>query len=94
MTFLAGFAAGVLLVSQLKGNPLMGAVQDAIDQVTSQLDKAKDEILTEIANLESQVAAGQAPDLTALKAAAQGLDDVVPDDVVPPDDTPQVNPLG
>lgn len=70
---------------------IMGAVQDAIDQIVTQLGKAKDEILGEIANLEAQVAAGEVPNLDALKAAAQGLDDVVPDPVVePPVESPVV----
>jgi len=54
----------------------MGAVQDAVDQVVAQLGKAKDEIVAEVAALEAQVAAGETPDLTALKAAAQALDDL------------------
>jgi 16S rRNA G1207 methylase RsmC len=58
---------------------LMGDVQDAVDAVVAQLDKAKGEILNEITNLEAQIAAGETPDLSALKAAAQALDDVVPD---------------
>lgn len=57
----------------------MSEAQDAVDAVATQLGKAKDEILSKIADLETQVAAGEAPDLTALKAAAQSLDDVVPD---------------
>lgn len=70
----------------------MGALQDAIDQVTAQLDKAKQEILAEIDKLETQVNAGEVPNLDALRAAAQGLDDVVPDSL-PDDGTPEVNPL-
>lgn len=57
----------------------MSDAQDAVDAVSAQLGKAKDEIVAEIAALEAQVANGEAPDLTALKAAAQALDDVVPD---------------
>jgi len=64
----------------------MGAVQDAVDAVVAQLDKAKTEVVNEIAALEAQIAAGETPDLTALKAAAQGLDDVVPD--APVDEPP------
>lgn len=59
----------------------MGAEQDAVDAVVTQLGKAKDEIISKIADLEAQVAAGETPDLSALKAAAQALDDVVPDAV-------------
>lgn len=58
---------------------LMGAVQDAVDQITAQLAKAQAEIVAKIADLEAQIAAGETPDLGPLKAAAQALDDVVPD---------------
>ena len=68
----------------------MGAVQDAVDQITGQLDKAKGEILTAITALEAQVEAGEVPNLDALKAAAQGLDDVVPD---APVEEPPVEPV-
>ena len=60
---------------------IVGIVQDAVDQITVQLGKAKDEILAKVADLEAQVAAGETPDLEPLKAAAQALDDVVPDAV-------------
>lgn len=70
----------VITRKELKGI-IVGAVQDAVDQITAQLDKAKNEILNEIAALEAQIAAGETPDLTALTAAAQALDDVVPDTV-------------
>lgn len=60
---------------------IMGAVQDAVNQITTQLGKAKNEILDKITDLETQIAAGETPDLTELKAAAQALDDVVPDSV-------------
>ena len=66
----------------------MGAVQDAVDQVAAQLAKAKAEIVAKVADLEAQVAAGEIPDLTALKEAAQALDDVVLD--VPPVGEPPV----
>lgn len=65
---------------------LMSAAQDVIDQLTAQLDKAKTEILGKIADLEAQVAAGETPDFTALRAAAQALDDVVLDE--PPAEEP------
>lgn len=63
---------------------LMGAVQDAVDAIVAKLDKAKTEIVNEIDALKAQIAAGETPDLTALTAAAQTLDDVVPDVVVEP----------
>ncbi len=60
----------------------VGAVQDAVDAIVAQLGKAKAEILSEIEVLKAAVAAGETPDLSALEAAAQALDDVVPDPVV------------
>lgn len=66
----------------------MSEVQDAVDAVVVQLDKAKGEIVAAIAELEARE---PSVDLTALKAAAQSLDDVVPDPVVePPADVPPV----
>lgn len=63
---------------------LMGAVQDVIDKVTEQLGKAQGEILAAIDDLKAQIAAGETPNLEALEAAAQALDDVVAD--TPPAD--------
>lgn len=57
----------------------VGAVQDAVDALVAQLGKAKAEVLSKIDELEAQIAAGETPDLTALKDAVQALDDVVPD---------------
>lgn len=61
---------------------VMSSVQDAVDEIVAQLAKAKAEIVSEIESLEAAVAAGESVDLTALKAAAQALDDVVVDEVV------------
>lgn len=58
---------------------IMTATQDTIDAITAQLGKAKTEILTQIANLEQQVAAGETPNLEPLKAVTQALDDITPD---------------
>lgn len=55
----------------------MSEVQDAVDAVVVQLVSAKEEILAEIAALEAQE---PSIDLSALKAAAQALDDVVVDE--------------
>lgn len=70
----------------------MGAVQDTVNQIADQLAKAKTEIVTKIADLEAQIAAGETPDLEPLKALAQSLDDVVPDAPVeePPVEEPPV----
>ena len=65
---------GVILVS----------IQDAVNTVVAQLNKAHGEIMSKIADVEAQIeaagAAGQV-DLSALVAAAQALDDIVPDPV-------------
>lgn len=60
----------------------MSAVQEAVDAITAQLAKVQGEVVGEIAKLEEAIAAGVAPDLTALKAAADALDAIVPDAVV------------
>lgn len=58
---------------------------ELISGVVEQLGKAKAEIVGRIAVLEAAVAAGEdlSGPLAELVAAAQGLDDVVPDEVVP-----------
>lgn len=60
----------------------MSAVQEAVDAIVAQLAKVQGEVVGEIAKLEEAIAAGVAPDLTALKAAADALDAIVPDAVV------------
>ena len=59
------------------------STQESIDGIVAQLGKAKDELLTEIADVKAQLQAASVPaetvDLTALTAAAQALDDIVPD---------------
>lgn len=59
--------------------------RELIDGVVEQLSKAKVEIVGRIAALEAAVAAGEdlSGPLAGLVAAAQGLDDVVPDEVAP-----------
>lgn len=52
------------------------ALQDEVNALTAQVKKGTSEILNKIAELE---AANPNVDLTDLKAAAQALDDVVPD---------------
>ena len=71
-----------LLTTQQLKEIIVGATQDAVDQIVAQLAKAQAEIVDRIADLEAQIAAGETPDLSALKAAAQSLDDVVVDVVV------------
>lgn len=60
----------------------MSDVQAAVDEITSQLGKVRDEVVSEIAKLEAAVVAGDPVDLSALKAAADALDAIVPDPVV------------
>lgn len=84
------FLTALFTIKRLEGI-IMSESQDAVDAVVAQLVKAQAEIVAEIANLEAQIGAGEAPDLTALKAAAQALDDVVPDapvEDVPVEDVP------
>ena len=59
------------------------AAQDTVDQLTAQVLKSKEEVLGKISDLEAQVAAGETLDFTELKAAVQGVDDIVADVVVP-----------
>lgn len=58
---------------------------ELIADVVAQLGKAKAEIVAKIGGLEAAVASGEdlSGPLAELVAAAQGLDDVVPDVVVP-----------
>lgn len=75
-----------LFTTSAIGRHLM-STQDTINAVVAQLGKAKDEILTQIADLNAQIeAAGvtEQVDTTALTAAAQALDDINPDAPVDP----------
>lgn len=82
---LALFLLHAITIDSIK-DAIMTATQDAVDALTAQLGKAKDEILAEVAALEAQVAAGEAPDLTALKAVVQSLDDLNADAEEPAED--------
>ena len=58
------------------------SVQKAVDAITAQIGKAQAELVNRIADVQAQLdAAGVAAeiDLSSLTAAAQALDDVVPD---------------
>lgn len=57
-------------------------LQQAVDQITEQLVRAQREVVSRIADVQAQLdAAGVAEqiDLSSLTAAAQALDDIVPD---------------
>ncbi len=63
------------------------SIQEAVNTVVAQLNKAHGEIMSKIADVEAQIeAAGVAGqvDLSALVDAAQALDDIVPDAVEDP----------
>ena len=60
------------------------STQQAVDAVVAQLSKAKEEILSKVADLNAQIEdAGVADvvDTSELTAVAQALDDIVPDEV-------------
>jgi predicted RNA polymerase sigma factor len=84
LTVAAVAVAIVLIVTHRWKEAIVSEVQDAVDAITAQISKGTGEVVAEIAALEAQVAAGVAPDFTALKAAAQALDDLNPDPVVEP----------
>jgi F0F1-type ATP synthase membrane subunit b/b' len=64
------------------------STQEAIDAIVTQLGKAKDEVVAKIADVQAQLDAANVPaevvNLSALTAAAQALDDIVPDAPVTP----------
>jgi 3'-phosphoadenosine 5'-phosphosulfate (PAPS) 3'-phosphatase len=57
------------------------STQESIDAIVAQLAKAKDEILTEVANIQAQLDDAQVEevDLSGLTAIAQALDDLNPE---------------
>jgi hypothetical protein len=77
-------------------------IQDAVNTVTARLNKVYNEVTgqadslrTVIADLQAQIeSAGvtEQVDLSALEAAAEKLDDIVPDDVPAPVDVTPVDP--
>jgi hypothetical protein len=58
---------------------IVSEAQDAVDALTAQVVKSREEVLGKIAELEAAVAAGEVPDFTALKEAVQSVDDIVAD---------------
>lgn len=87
-------AAGFPAVSKLQG-VIVSATQDVVDAITAQLVKADGELVAalaakdaRIADLEAQLAAKVDPSLDALAAAAQKVDDIVPDAPAAPVDAP------
>ena len=78
-----GFTLWVAGFLTLTIGRLIVSTQESIDAVVAQLGKAKDEVVAKIADVQAQLAAAAVPaevvNLDALTAAAQALDDVVPD---------------
>jgi hypothetical protein len=85
---------GLLLLCDLyvnyKSKDSLMALADDLQEIKAQLDKAKDEIVSKIGDLEIALASAgeQSADVQdavgALKGVAQALDDVVPDPVEAP----------
>ena len=78
-----GFTLWVIAYLTLTIGRLQMSTQDSIDAVVAQLGKAKDEVVAKIADVQAQLDAASVPaevvNLDALNAAAQALDDIVPD---------------
>jgi len=78
-----GFTLWVIAYLTLTIGRLAMSTQESIDAIVVQLGKAKDEVVAKIADVQAQLDAAAVPaevvDLSALSAAAQALDDVVPD---------------
>ena len=77
-------------ISKLRQD-LMSAASQALQEVVSQLGKAKGEIVAELARLAQAIEDGTISDadLDGLRAAAQALDDVVPDTNPEPEPEPE-----
>ena len=80
--FVCGFTLWVAAYTLQTIERFSMSTQESIDAIVAQLGKAQAEVVAKIADVQAQLdAAGVAEqiDLTALSAAAQALDDVVPD---------------
>jgi len=79
-----GFTLWVIAYLTLTIGRLQMSTQDSIDAVVAQLGKAKDEVVAKIADVQAALDAANVPaevvNLDALNAAAQALDDIVPDE--------------
>jgi hypothetical protein len=80
---ICGFTLWVAGYLTLTIERLAMSTQESIDAVVAQLGKAKDEVVAKIADVQAQLDAAAVPaevvNLDALNAAAQALDDIVPD---------------
>ena len=68
---------------------IMATLQETVDQITAELARAYGEIKAEIAQVQAQLDAASVPaeqvDLSALQAAADLLDGIVPDETTEPE---------
>lgn len=77
MSFLFNWVSSSdILKKLLQIEKIMSNTQEKIDALTNQVNKAKQEVLVEIAALQARIDAGETIDLTALTAAIQGIDDI------------------
>jgi len=80
---LGGFTLWVLAFLTVTIGRLHMSTQESIDAVVAQLGRAKDEVVQKIQDVQAQLDAANVPaevvNLEALNAAAQALDDIVPD---------------
>jgi len=85
--------AYILFFNHHLGKAIM-STQAAVDAVVAQLGKAKGEIISKIADLQIQLDDANVADkvdITELVAAAQALDDIVPDAVEADDDDDELD---
>ena len=79
----SGFTLWAIAYLTVTIERLAMSTQESVDAIVVQLGKAKDEVVAKIRDVQAQLDAAAVPaevvDLSALSAAAQALDDVVPD---------------
>ncbi len=86
--FVCGFTLWILAYITHRIERLTMSTQEAIDAVVTKLGAVREEIVAKLAEVQAQLDAANVPaevvDLSALTAAAQALDDIVPDSPVTP----------
>ena len=87
--FICGFTLWVAAYTLKTIGRLHMSTQESIDAIVAQLGKAQAEVVSKIADVQAQLDAANVPaevvNLDALNAAAQALDDIVPDADLPTD---------
>jgi hypothetical protein len=88
--FICGFTLWVAAYTLKTIGRLHMSTQESIDAIVAQLGKAQAEVVSKIADVQAQLDAANVPaevvNLDALTAAAQALDDIVPDADLPTTD--------